>query len=194
MGFLLMLLICYLIGSIPCGYLIGKRNKVDIRRYGSGNIGATNAFRVLGTQLGLLVLFCDAVKGFLPVLIVNNIFGPIWGVGAGLAAIVGHNWSIFLGFRGGRGVATGAGVLIALMPGVVVIALAVWVLVVLISGYVSLASIIAALSVPIIALILHIPWVYFIFAIPAPILVVIRHLPNIRRLRMGTESRIRFWK
>jgi acyl-phosphate glycerol 3-phosphate acyltransferase len=73
MGFLLMIIICYLIGSIPCGYLIGKRNNIDIRRYGSGNIGATNAFRVLGTQLGLLVLFCDAVKGFLPVLIVNNI-------------------------------------------------------------------------------------------------------------------------
>lgn len=65
MGFLLMIIICYLIGSIPCGYLIGKRNNIDIRRYGSGNIGATNAFRVLGTQLGLLVLFCDAVKGFL---------------------------------------------------------------------------------------------------------------------------------
>jgi glycerol-3-phosphate acyltransferase PlsY len=194
MGFLLMIIICYLIGSIPCGYLIGKRNNIDIRRYGSGNIGATNAFRVLGTQLGLLVLFCDAVKGFLPVLIVNNIFGPSWGAGAGLAAIVGNSWSIFLGFRGGRGVATGAGVLIALMPGVVVIALVVWVLVLLISGYVSLGSIIAALSVPIIALILHIPWVYFIFAVPAPILVVIRHLPNIKRLRMGTESRIRFWK
>jgi glycerol-3-phosphate acyltransferase PlsY len=104
MGFLLMIIICYLIGSIPCGYLIGKRNNIDIRRYGSGNIGATNAFRVLGTQLGLLVLFCDAVKGFLPVLIVNNIFGPSWGAGAGLAAIVGHSWSIFLGFRGGRGV------------------------------------------------------------------------------------------
>ena len=184
-GFLLMLVICY---------LIGKKNNVDKRRYGSGNIGATNAFRVLGTQVGLLVLFCDALKGFLPVLIVNNIYGPYWGVAAGFAALIGHNWSIFLGFRGGRGVATGAGILIALMPGVVVIAFVVWIIVVLISGYVSLGSIIAALAVPIIALFLHIPWVYFIFAIPAPILVVIRHLPNIRRLKMGTENRISFWK
>jgi glycerol-3-phosphate acyltransferase PlsY len=193
MRVVLMLLICYLIGSIPCGYLIGRRKSVDLRSRGSGNIGATNAFRILGPELGLLVLFCDVAKGFIPVLIVNNIFGPAWGVGAGLAAMVGHNWSVFLGFRGGRGVATGAGVLIALMPWVVFIAFIVWVLVVLISGYVSLGSIIAAIAVPIIALILRVPWVYFIFAVPVPILVVIRHLPNIRRLQAGTESRIRFW-
>ncbi|HHV35659.1 MAG TPA: glycerol-3-phosphate 1-O-acyltransferase PlsY [Syntrophomonadaceae bacterium] len=193
MYFILMVFICYLIGSIPCGYMIGRRNRVDLRRHGSGNIGATNAFRILGPEVGLLVLLCDVAKGFIPVLIVNNIFGPSWGVGAGLAAIVGHNWSVFLGFRGGRGVATGAGVLIALMPGVVLIAFVVWVLVVLVSGYVSLGSIIGAVAVPIIALILRVPWVYFIFAVPAPILVIVRHLPNIRRLQDGTESRIRFW-
>lgn len=193
MDFFLMLLICYLIGSIPCGYLIGKRKRVDLRSQGSGNIGATNAFRILGPVVGLLVFLCDVAKGFIPVLVVNNVFGPSWGVAAGLAAVVGHNWSIFLGFRGGRGVATGAGVLIALMPWVVLIAFIIWLLVVLLSGYVSLGSIIAAISVPIIALILRVPWVYFIFAVPAPILVVIRHLPNIRRLQEGTESRIRFW-
>jgi glycerol-3-phosphate acyltransferase PlsY len=193
MRVLLMLVICYLIGSIPCGYLIGRMKGVDLRRQGSGNIGATNAFRILGLETGLFVFFCDAAKGFIPVLIVNNIFGPYWGVGAGLAAVVGHDWSVFLGFRGGRGVATGAGVLIALMPGVVLIAFVIWLLVVLISGYVSLGSIIATLAVPIIALFLHVPWVYFIFAVPTPILVVIRHLPNIRRLQNGTESRIRFW-
>lgn len=193
MGYLLMILICYLIGSIPCGYMIGRRKRVDLRRHGSGNIGATNAFRILGPDVGMLVLFCDAVKGFIPVLIVNNIFGPFWGVGAGLAAIVGHNWSVFLGFRGGRGVATSAGVLIALMPWVVLLAFVVWVLVILISGYVSLGSIIASAAVPIIALILRVPWVYFLFAVPAPILLIIRHMPNIRRLQTGTENRIRFW-
>ncbi len=190
---IMVLLISYLIGSIPCGYLMGWKKKIDLRRYGSGNIGATNTFRVLGPEAGSIVFFCDVAKGFLPVLIVNNYFGPFWAVGAGLAAIAGHNWSIFLGFRGGRGVATGAGVLLALMPGVVFIAFIIWLFVVIVSGYVSLGSIIAALAVPLIALFLHVPWAYFIFAIPAPIIIVIRHLPNIRRLQAGTENRIRFW-
>jgi glycerol-3-phosphate acyltransferase PlsY len=189
----LVLLISYLLGSIPFGYLIGRKYNVDIRRHGSGNIGATNAFRVLGPEVGLLVLFCDLAKGFLPVLIANNLFGPMLGVGAGLAVMIGHNWSVFLKFRGGRGVATGAGVLIALMPGVVLIAFVIWLLIVLITGYVSLGSILASVAVPFIALIFHIPWVYFIFAVPAPIIVVIRHLPNIKRLQTGTENRIRFW-
>ncbi|MFY9139450.1 MAG: glycerol-3-phosphate 1-O-acyltransferase PlsY [Thermacetogeniaceae bacterium] len=193
MKFVLVLLISYLIGSIPCGYLIGRKHKVDLRRHGSGNIGATNAFRILGPEVGLLVLLCDVAKGLLPVLIANNLFGPFYGVGAGLAVMAGHSWSVFLRFQGGRGVATGAGVLIALMPGVVLIAFVIWIVVVLFTGYVSLGSILASVAVPFIALILHIPWEYYIFAVPAPIIIVIRHLPNIRRLQAGTENRIRFW-
>lgn len=192
MRILLLLLGSYLMGSVPCGYLIGSRYRVDLRRHGSGNIGATNAFRVLGARVGLLVLFCDVTKGFLPVLVMNHFFGPGWAVVAGLAAIAGHNWSVFLGFRGGRGVATGAGVLLALMPKVVLVALVVWFVVVMFSGYVSLGSIVAALSIPLIALLFGVPPVYYIFAIPAPLFVVYRHLPNIRRLRKGTEPRIHF--
>ncbi|AFV11764.1 glycerol-3-phosphate acyltransferase 2 [Thermacetogenium phaeum DSM 12270] len=188
----LLLLGSYLIGSIPCGYLVGRKYRVDIRRYGSGNIGATNAFRVLGPRVGLLVLLCDAAKGFFPVLIINHFFGPAWAVMAGLATMAGHNWSLFLGFRGGRGVATGAGVVLALMPGVVAVALVIWLAVVLITGYVSLASIFAALFVPLIAFFFKVPPLYYLFAIPAPLIVVYRHLPNIRRLQKGTEPRIRF--
>ncbi len=193
MRFILMLLICYLVGAIPCGYLVGKKNNIDLRSRGSGNVGATNAFRLLGPQLGLTVLLLDLAKGFLPVLIVNLYFGPGWAVAAGLAAIVGHSWSIFLGFRGGKGVATGAGVLIALMPWVVLIAFIIWLLVILLSGYVSLGSIIGAIAVAILALFFKVPGIYFLFVIPAVVLVIVRHLPNIRRLQMGTESRVRFW-
>jgi len=194
MKFFVVLLISYLLGSIPFGYLVGRKRKVDLRRHGSGNIGATNAFRVLGPEAGFLVLICDVAKGFLPVLIANNLFGPFYGVGAGLAVMAGHNWSVFLRFKGGKGVATSAGVLLALMPGVVLIAFIIWLLVVLFTGYVSLGSILAAVAVPFIALILHVPWEYYIFAVPAPIIVIIRHLSNIRRLQAGTENRIRFWK
>lgn len=182
----------YLFGSIPFGFLIGRMKKVDLRRHGSGNIGATNAFRVLGRQLGFVVFFCDVAKGFIPALIGAS-FAPGWGVAAGLAAVAGHNWSIFLGFRGGRGVATAAGVALALIPKAALVALAIWAIIVFISGYVSLASIIAVASVPIVALAFHAPWIYFVFAIPAPVFIVVRHLPNIRRLLNGTEPRMRFW-
>lgn len=182
----------YLFGAIPFGYLMGRMKKVDLRRQGSGNIGATNAFRVLGRQLGFVVFFCDVAKGFIPAL-VGASFTPGWGVAAGLAAVAGHNWSVFLGFRGGRGVAAGTGVALALMPKAVLVAFAIWASVVFISGYVSLASIIAVLSLPFVALAFHAPWIYFAFAIPAPIFIVARHLPNIRRLLNGTEPRMRFW-
>lgn len=191
--FFLLLIASYIIGSIPCGYLIGKLHGVDIRSKGSGNIGTTNAFRVLGPRAGIIVLVCDVVKGLVPVLIAKLLGGPSWGVAAGLASVIGHNWSLFLAFRGGRGVATGAGVLLALMPKVMLIALGIWAAVVLISRYVSLGSIIAAVSVPFIAWAYHVPAVYYIFAIPAPIFIVYRHIQNIDRIRKGTEFRLRLW-
>ena len=120
--FIVLVIGSYLVGSIPCGYLMGKLRGVDLRRHGSGNIGTTNAFRVLGKQLGMLVFCCDAAKGFFPALIGAH-HAPFWGVAAGLAAVVGHNWSVFLGFRGGRGVATGMGVALALVTKVIVIGL-----------------------------------------------------------------------
>lgn len=182
----------YLFGAIPCGYLLGRVRGVDLRRHGSGNIGATNAFRVLGKQLGMVVFFCDVVKGLVPALVGAH-FGPGWGVLAGLAAVAGHNWSVFLGFRGGRGVATATGVALALMPKAVIIAFVIWLLVLLSTGYISLASIIATISLPVIALFLQAPWIYFAFAIPAPLFIVVKHLPNMRRLRKGKEPRVSIW-
>lgn len=193
MGYFLLLLGGYLLGAVPFGYLLGRIKGVDLRFYGSGNIGTTNAFRVLGRKLGFLVFFCDLAKGLIPALLGKILGGPGWGVVAGLAAVIGHNWSVFLTFRGGRGVAATAGVLLALMPKVVILAFGIWVLVVILTGYVSLGSIIASLSVPVIALIFREPWIYFLFAILAPIFIIFRHLPNIRRLRRGTEPRVRFW-
>lgn len=193
MRFLFMILLSYLAGAIPFGYLVGRSRGLDIRNYGSGNIGTTNAFRVFGPALGSLVFVCDVAKGALPVLLAETLGGPAWGVIAGLAAIIGHNWSIFLGFSGGRGVATGAGVALALIPKVVVIAFGIWFLVVLISGYVSLGSIIASLAVPVIALLLRVPAIIYLFAIPAPLFILYRHRPNIERLKKGTEPRLKIW-
>ncbi len=189
-----LLVVCaYLLGAVPCGYLVGKAKGIDLRHYGSGNIGTTNAFRALGPRYGFLVFACDVLKGFLPAVAGKAVGGPLWGVLAGLAAVVGHNWSVFLGFRGGRGVATGAGVLFGLAPKVILLALGVWGAVLLLTGYVSLASIVASLSAPIWALVLREPALYFLFLIPAPLFIVYRHLPNIRRLRAGKEPRVRLW-
>lgn len=190
--FILLVIGSYLVGSIPCGYLLGKSRGVDLRRQGSGNIGTTNAFRVLGKQLGMAVFFCDAAKGFFPALIGAH-HAPAWGVAAGLAAVVGHNWSVFLGFRGGRGGATGMGVALALVTKAIFVAMIIWLLVITMTGYVSLGSIIAALSVLVIALFFNVQFIYFIFLVPAVAMIVIKHLPNIRRLRNGTENRMRIW-
>jgi glycerol-3-phosphate acyltransferase PlsY len=171
---------------------MGKTRGVDLRLHGSGNIGTTNAFRVLGKQSGMVVFLCDAAKGFFPALIGAH-HAPFWGVAAGLAAVVGHNWSIFLGFRGGRGAATGMGVALALVTRAIFVALIIWLLVITTTGYISLGSIIAALSVPVIAIFFNVQFIYFLFVIPAVAMIVIKHLPNIRRLRNGTENRMRIW-
>ena len=190
--FIILVIGSYLVGSIPFGYILGRLKGVDLRQHGSGNIGTTNAFRVLGKQLGMLVFCCDAAKGFFPALIGAH-HAPAWGVAAGLAAVVGHNWSVFLGFRGGRGAATGMGVALALITKVIIVGFIVWLLVILTTGYVSLGSILASLSVPVIALIFGVQPVYYIFIVPAVAMIVFRHLPNIRRLRNGTEPRVRIW-
>ena len=190
--FIVLVVGSYLVGSIPFGYLMGKSRGVDLRRHGSGNIGTTNAFRVLGKQSGTVVFFCDAAKGFFPALIGAH-HAPAWGVAAGLAAVVGHNWSVFLGFRGGRGAATGMGVALALVTKVIFVAMVIWLLVITVTGYVSLGTIVATLSVLVIALLFKAPFIYFVFIVPAATMVVIKHLPNIRRLRNGTENRMRIW-
>lgn len=183
----IVLLISYLLGSIPVGFIVGKARGRDIRQYGSGNIGTTNAFRVLGRRAGAMVLAGDVLKGIAAVLLGNYVGGSTVGLLAGLAAMAGHNWSVFLRFNGGRGVATAAGVVLALAPLVMVWALVIWGLTVLLSRYVSLGSILAAGSVPLLMWVFDKPWSYILFGVVAAFFIIYRHRPNLRRLLEGTE-------
>lgn len=183
----------YLIGSIPFGLLISKTRGKDIRTLGSGNIGATNVLRCLGKPLGITCFALDVLKGFLPAFCfpaVGNT-NPSFGLLFGAAAILGHNFPVFLKFKGGKGVATSAGVLIGVAPLAVIIGVVTWGIVFCTSGYVSLGSIIAALAVmltgwtggytPITAIVLTL----------LGALTIYRHRANIQRLIAGTENRFR---
>ena len=189
----------YLVGTIPAGYLMGKSRGIDVRQHGSGNIGATNVGRVLGRSWGFAAFACDFIKGFLPLYLVRSLEFPgdqSWSVSlllvcCGLAAIIGHNYPVWLGFKGGKGIATSAGVLGALVPLVLAVALSLWILAVLITRIVSIASLLAAFSLPVTTLWFY-PhqWVYFGFSALACVLATWRHRSNIQRLLAGTESRI----
>ncbi len=205
-GYILTLLIAYLLGSIPTGFLVAKARGVDIRTVGSGNIGATNVFRILGTPAGVLVLLADAAKGWLAVFVVARLAcdwcypaaseqALEWfKLGAGVAAILGHNYTCWLHFKGGKGIATSAGVLVALVPVPLLIALAIWIIVFAFSRYVSLASISAAFVLPFAA------WLFgesttIVGVIAAlAMLAIFKHKANIKRLLNGTENRIAFKK
>ena len=189
----------YLVGSVPAGYLMGKMRGIDIRQHGSGNIGATNVYRVMGRSWGLSAFAFDFLKGFLPLFlvrqfaIVNDGSWPVslLLVACGIAAILGHNYTPWLGFKGGKGIATSAGVLGALMPWVLAIALSLWIIAVLLTRYVSIASLLAATVLPIAAAFFYRgQWIYFGLCCLAGGLAVWRHRSNIRRLIDGTESRI----
>ncbi|SMB98308.1 acyl-phosphate glycerol-3-phosphate acyltransferase [Thermanaeromonas toyohensis ToBE] len=187
---LLVLFFAYLLGSLPTAYVVARYKGFDIRRRGSGNIGTTNAFRTMGTGPGLLVLAVDVLKGVIPVL-VGRAVGGNWLAGfAGLVAMAGHSWSVFLSFQGGRGVATAAGVLLALAPGALFWAFLIWLIVLFTTRYVSLSSIVAAGSAPFLVLLLRLPWSHFVFALVAAALIIYRHRPNIKRLLAGTEPKI----
>jgi len=165
---------------------------VDLRKFGSKNIGATNAYRVLGPWPALWVFLTDAVKGVLGVAIGQYLLGtPLALLAGGIAAIAGHNWSIFLGFKGGRGVATGLGVIAILVPKVTAIVFAVWAAIVYISRYVSLASITAAALVPVLMLVFGEKTEYLYFGVIAALFVIFRHKPNIERLLKGNELKIK---
>lgn len=198
----------YLIGSIPFGLIVGKIGYgKDIRQYGSGNLGATNTFRVLGPLPGLLVLILDALKGILAVGLASyffpnapsliqhpqntNFYHALVVVLAGMAAICGHNWSIYLKFSGGKGIATGAGVLLMLVPMIVLILLVIWAVITAITRYVSLASIIIALIFPILMIIFYSHnFPYIVFGLAAATVVIYKHKSNIKRLLAGEESKI----
>jgi len=192
------LLLSYLIGSIPVGLIVGKLVKgIDIRRYGSGNIGATNVLRTLGIGPAIVVFVCDTLKGLGPVLLCKYMFNdPLLAVSAGIVSILGHNFSLFLRFQGGKGVATSLGVMIGIHPTIAAIAFGVWLIVVGITRYISVASIITAVTVPL-QMWLSGPLLrkpvereYLAFGIIAAAFIVAKHKSNIARLRAGTEAKI----
>lgn len=190
--------IAYLVGSIPFAYLAGRARGVDLRQHGSGNLGATNAVRVLGLPTGVAVYVLDTLKGFLPVSalvpLVLATRHDLWAIAIGIAAIAGHVRPIYLGFqKGGKGVATAGGVFLALAPLATVLGLAVWVLVFFPSGYVSLASLVTAVLFPLAVLVTGTPARSALFAVAVAIaaFVVWTHRANIARLRRGEEHRFR---
>ncbi|HUB67395.1 MAG TPA: glycerol-3-phosphate 1-O-acyltransferase PlsY [Candidatus Methylacidiphilales bacterium] len=199
----LWLAVFYLAGSIPTGYLMGRARGIDIRQHGSGNIGATNAGRVLGRNWGFAAFACDFLKGFVPLYLARIFCFPgasSWPVElllvlGGVAAILGHNYTPWLGFKGGKGIATSAGVLGAILPWVLAAALALWILAVLITRTVSIASLLAAASLPVAAAAFY-PhqWVFFGFTAFAGGLAAWRHRSNMSRLLAGTEAKINFSK
>ena len=212
--------VAYLLGSIPFGYLVGKTHGMDIREHGSGNIGATNVRRTLGKGPGNLVFICDVLKGVIAVVLAKIIAGTahliiihddsfvsggaksstvffpmaVAAVLAAVCCILGHNFPVWLKFKGGKGIATSAGVMIGMMPLVAVLDAAVWAAVFYATGYVSLGSIVAAVAIPIIVIFMLMfgwmtGWPYFYFGIVACVLAVWRHRANIGRLMAGTEPR-----
>ena len=183
----------YILGCVPFGLIVAKAWKgIDIRKYGSGNIGATNVLRALGPGPAVVVFVADVLKGLAPVTVAKHFFPfSAWiAVASGMLAILGHSLSIFLRFRGGKGVATGLGVIIGLDPRVAGIGFGIWLIVVGISKYVSVASISAAVSIPVAMWIFHLPIEYRIFALAAAIFVIAKHRSNIVRLIRGKESRL----
>lgn len=186
-------IVAYLLGSIPNGLVFGKLIwQVNLREHGSHNIGATNAWRTLGKGPGFLIFLLDFFKGFISVWLGSVLAGtPMAMVLAGICAIIGHSCSVFLKFKGGKGVATGLGVIVMLMPLPALIVFAVWLLIVKISGYVSLGSIIAAALVPILAWLQGYAMEYTVFGLLAAAFVIVRHKANIIRLLNGSESKIK---
>jgi glycerol-3-phosphate acyltransferase PlsY len=208
--FAVFIVVAYLLGSVPFAFLIARAYGKDLRTIGSGNIGATNLARALGRKWGYVCFALDVLKGFIPMVAVRAIAGTperptllaLW-LAVGVAAILGHVFSVFLGFKGGKGVATSFGVALGLWPFFTIpalIALAVWVATVLIWRYVSLASICGAASFAVALLIgvLIVPdwtasrlWPLLIAGMGIPVMVIVRHRENIKRLAAGTESKIR---
>ncbi|NQZ56917.1 MAG: glycerol-3-phosphate 1-O-acyltransferase PlsY, partial [Lentisphaeraceae bacterium] len=196
-------LFCYLAGSIPFGLLIGKLNKIDIRQHGSGNIGATNVLRTLGKKWGYTCFLGDFLKGLLPVLLCMS-YAQSSGLGgdefvpalAVICTVMGHIFSLFLKFKGGKGIATSAGAIMAIAPYGMLLALVLWIIIFKATGYVSLASIVAAIGIPFFALAenalkLHDTLISnfsigVLFALG--LLVTVKHKANIKRLMNGTES------
>ncbi|WP_340294679.1 glycerol-3-phosphate 1-O-acyltransferase PlsY [Staphylococcus coagulans] len=188
----LLFIASYLIGSIPSGYLIGKIFfKKDIREYGSGNTGATNSFRVLGKPAGVAVTFFDIFKGFIVVFLPALFNVEIHGLLVGIFAIIGHVYPIYLKFRGGKAVATSAGVLLAVNPILLLILALIFFIILKLTKYVSLSSIIAAICCVIGSFFIS-DYVLLITSIAVSVLLIYRHSSNIKRIIKGTEPKIKW--
>jgi glycerol-3-phosphate acyltransferase PlsY len=209
MWFVFLIIFAYLLGAVPFGFMIARAHGKDLRKIGSGNIGATNTGRILGKKWGIICLILDSLKGLIPMLIANMLIEgqptttQLWlWLSVGCAAVLGHIFPVYLNFKGGKGVATSLGMVLGLYPYYTIAGVAaflVWVTVVLIWRYVSLASIAAALIFPI-ALVVEIIcvkswelstlWPLIVIALAMPLLVVIRHVENIKRILEGSETKI----
>jgi glycerol-3-phosphate acyltransferase PlsY len=187
----ILILVGYLLGSIPFGFIIGKIGKIDVRQAGSGNIGATNVMRTLGFTPAAFVLILDTLKGALPVWLAQAYSGdPLIIILCGLAAIIGHTFPLFLGFRGGKGVATGGGVLLGIAPEMFVFGIVLFLVIVGLTRYVSAGSVLAAVTVFVLFVLLGKPLPYTVVVGLVSLLIIARHTANIKRLIAGTERRI----
>jgi len=200
-GYILTALVAYLLGSVPTGFLAGKARGIDIRVVGSGNIGATNVFRALGTVAGVLVMLADALKGWLAVMVFSRL-SVDWflsspsasrqegmAILAGLCAVLGHNYTCWLRFKGGKGIATSAGVLAALVPYSLLIILVIWLVVMAVSRYVSLASVCASFALPFATWLTGRSATLVVVTAAMAALAIWKHRANLRRLAAGTEHR-----
>ena len=217
LNLIVVVILSYLAGSIPSSIIVSKLVKgIDIREHGSGNAGGTNVFRVLGWKWGILVILLDALKGALAVIIIARLYldsfpfanmtpfddFTLVQIICGIAAVIGHIWTVFAGFRGGKGIATALGFLLTLITVDMLLALVVFTLTVTISRYISLGSILAAVSVPLILVVrenifgVDIPGYHTIlpFVIAVVLLVIYTHRKNIDRLLKGSENKISFVK
>ena len=192
-GLVLAVLASYLLGAIPTSFLAGKLFRgIDLRQHGSGNLGATNLYRTLGARYAVPVGLFDMAKGAVPVMLIAPLASGsrYFAILCGIMAVVGHVFSVFVRFRGGKGVATASGVMLGLTPWAVLVSIAVWLVVVRASGYVSLGSMVGAIVLPVAAWLLHplqrdIIWIQILVALA----IVWLHRANIRRLLAGTENR-----
>ncbi len=193
MIYFLLLFSGYILGSIPFGYLVGKYLKgIDIREYGSGNIGVANIFRVMGLKYAFLVLLGDCLKGFISIYL-SRWFLPeniIFLLAVGLAAIIGHNWSIFLGFKGGKGIATTYGVVLAFYPNIAIICALLWGFIVAKTKFAALGSIVSVLFMVLLSFLFKTIDYFRIFTIIVLLFAVIRHQGNIVRLIQKKENKI----
>ena len=190
---LVFVLVAYLFGALPVGLLVGRMVKgIDVRDYGSGNIGASNVWRTMGPVWGIAVFLFDFCKGFFPTLLAGRMHevSPWLPILVGLAAILGHNFSPFLKFKGGKGVATSLGVVYGLSPVAAVVGFAVWGLCLLVTRYISVSSMVAAVVTSLVLIGLNRDLPHVLFALLVAFFVIIKHRSNMARLKVGTEPKV----